>query len=383
VNTLKSAALLVVLLGVLYGVYVALNKADPAERADTAGGNSSPLIDFPQGGSPPTIGYDDPSFSSSGGRQTRGGTYPPQLDSGAMPPPTAPPITPTSSSSPLSRSTFETPAESPASPAAQSTSPPPPDTPAIGTAQPATETPISASPAIAAYALRRDLAEAEQLVAEAKYRAALAKLTPHYAHTELPPEQRALLFQWLDSLAGKVIYSREHCIVPAHQVRKGETLFDVAKQYNVEYRLLQNINSSDVHDPLILVPSTELKVVPGPFRADVNLSTREITLLVGDLYAGRFPFMIGDQPPQPGDFRIIDKRSQQKSYNGLDGRVIPANDPNNPYGGWWISLGGEVAIHGSPATPGAKTLGCIALSPQDSKDVYGILSIGSDVKIHR
>jgi lipoprotein-anchoring transpeptidase ErfK/SrfK len=44
-----------------------------------------------------------------------------------------------------------------------------------------------------------------------------------------------------------------------------------------------------------------------------------------------------------------------------------------------------VAIHGSPltATPSGKTLGCISLSPQDAEDVYGILSVGSEVKIHR
>ena len=33
--------------------------------------------------------------------------------------------------------------------------------------------------------------------------------------------------------------------------------------------------------------------------------------------------------------------------------------------------------------PGDKTLGCISLSPQDAQDVYGILSIGSEVKIRR
>jgi len=220
-------------------------------------------------------------------------------------------------------------------------------------------------------------------VAEGKHRAALAKLTPHYAHTELPADQRAVLYSWLDALAGKVIYSREHLVTQAHHVRKGETLYDVAHQYNVEYRLLQNINSRDVSDPLILIPATELKVVPGPFRVDVDLTTGELTLLVNDLYAGRFPFSVGDQPPQPGDYRVVDKRSQQKTYVGFDGRMIPANDPANPYGGWWISLGGEVAIHGSPATPGNKTLGCISLSPQDAKDVYGIVSIGSEVKIRR
>src|SRR5438874_1168905 len=69
VNTLKSAALMVVLLGVLYGVYVALNKPDPPEQSDTMdGGNGSPLIEFNHSaGSSPSIGYDDPSFASSTG----------------------------------------------------------------------------------------------------------------------------------------------------------------------------------------------------------------------------------------------------------------------------------------------------------------------------
>jgi hypothetical protein len=398
VNTLKSAALLVVLLGVLYGVYVALNKPDPPEHAGNAPGEGgSPLIEYNRdsangsSGSASPAGYDDSNAASSSNRSVRGGAYPSQLDSGAMPPPTAvsasaPPLT---TSGGLARSTYESPAESPASPSATSAStvstagaaPQLELTPAApASAQAAAD---AASPALAAYALRRDLADAEQLVAEGKYRAALAKLSPHYSHTELPADQRAVLYSWLDALAGKVIYSREHLLAAAHQVRKGETLYDVAHQYNVEYRLLQNINSRDVSDPLILVPATELKVVPGPFRADVNLTTGELTLLVNELYAGRFPFTVGDQPPQPGEYRIVDKRSQQKTYVGFDGRMIPANDPANPYGGWWISLGGEVAIHGSPTTPGNKTLGCISLSPNDAKDVYGIVSIGSDVKIHR
>jgi hypothetical protein len=239
----------------------------------------------------------------------------------------------------------------------------------------------SSASALAGYDLRRDLTEAEQLIAENKFKTALAKLTPHYLNQDLASDQRTVLYSWLDALAAKVIYSREHLLAAAHPVRKGETLYDVAHQYNVEYRLLQNINSRDVSDPLILVPATELKVVPGPFRADVNLTTNEVTLLVGDLYAGRFPFSLGDQPPQPGDYKVIDKRSQQKTYVGFDGRMIPGNDPANPFGGWWISLGGEVAIHGSPSIPGDKTLGCISLSPQDAKDIYGILSIGSEVRI--
>src|SRR5262245_23116098 len=171
VNTLKSAALLVVLLGVLYGVYVALNKPDPPEHAGNAPGDGgSPLIEYNRdsatgsSGSASPVGYDDPNAAAS--RSVRGGAYPSQLDSGAMPPPTtvpgsAPPLT---TSGGLARSTYEAPADSPASrsaasPGAASTTSTAPQlelTPAASeTAQVAAD---AASPALAAYALRRDLA---------------------------------------------------------------------------------------------------------------------------------------------------------------------------------------------------------------------------------
>jgi hypothetical protein len=389
VNTIKSAALLVVLGVVLYGVYVVISKPEIVDHAQPAGGESGPpLIEWNAPGAlpsaPSSASYNAPARDdrwSQPPTSPGGGNSAPSLEPNPMPPPSsvaAPGLAATTNSSGLAQSAYEAPATSSSA------------TSSSGQSSAAEMTPVSpasavaaAAPSIAAYDLRRDMAEAEQLIAANRFKAALAKLTPHYFNPDLSADQRSVLISWLDPLAAKVIYSREHLLASAHTVRKGETLYDIAHQYNVEYRLLQNINSRDVSDPLILVPATELKVVPGPFHADVNLASGELTLVVGDLYAGRFPFTLGDQPPQPGEYKIIDKRSQQKSYLGFDGRMIPANDPNNPYGGWWISLGGEVAIHGSPSIPGDKTLGCVSLSPQDAQDVYGILSIGSEVKIRR
>ena len=387
-NTIKSAALLAVLVGVLYGVYVALSKPDVIDHAQPAGGESGPpLIEWnsqgplqsAQSSSSYTIPASNDRWSQQPAMTPPAGGYAPSLEPNPMPPPSsvgAPPLAPSTTRSGLQQNAYEASATPTAVPLNQATAP---DTSAVSPASAV----AAAAPSIAAYDLRRDIAEAEKLISENRFKSALAKLTPHYFNPDLAADQRSMLLSWLDPLAAKVIYSREHLLAPSHTVRKGETLYDIAHQYNVEYRLLQSINGREVSDPLILVPATELKVVPGPFHADVNLATGELTVLVGELYAGRFPFTIGDQPPQPGEFKIIDKRSQQKSYVGFDGRMIPANDPNNPFGGWWLSLGGEVAIHGSPAIPTDKTLGCISLSPQDAQDVYGILSIGSEVKIRR
>jgi len=401
VNTLKSAALVVVLLGVLYGVYVALSKPELAPGAnqspDAAGDVAAPLVEFgpapanaPQMAlpPPPLVHESGNSAASLSETSPRTGTYQPNLEAGSLPtstnvaPKSDPPLDPTASSGgELKRSAYEAPTTATPDPVSNATH-------SVGVTPLADSAAADLSPAsgssnVSAVALRRDWQEAEQLIANSKYKSALARLSPHYASGELPADQRAQLVAWLDALAAKVIYSPDHLVAEPHRVRKGEVLFDVAKQYNVSWMLLQSINHRQVSDPMALVPGTDLKIVPGPFRADVNIATSEMTLFVGDLYAGRFPFGLGDQPPPPGQYKVVDKQQEQRSYYGLDGRIIPANDSANPYGGWWISLGGEVCIHGSPLTQAPRTLGCISLSPQDAKDVYSILSMGSEVTIRR
>jgi lipoprotein-anchoring transpeptidase ErfK/SrfK len=232
---------------------------------------------------------------------------------------------------------------------------------------------------------------AEQLVADGKFRDALLTLSPYYAHPDLAAAEQAQLMPWLDALAAKVIYSREHLLAAPYEVRRNETLPDIAQKLQVPWMLLHSINREVVNDPQILVPGTQLKVVPGPFRADVSLTASEITLFLGEMYAGRFPFALGNEAPQPGGYRVQDKLTN-RTYYAADGRTIPANDPGNPYGGAWIDLGHEVSIHGSPISSAAAqpagsttaaTLGCISLSPQDARDVFGILSVGSEVTIRR
>jgi hypothetical protein len=165
-------------------------------------------------------------------------------------------------------------------------------------------------------------------------------------------------------------------------VRGRETLFDVAERLRVPAELLATING--VSDPRILLPGTELKVVPGPMRAEIALERGELTLFVGELYAGRFPISLGNEPPQPGEFSVQNK-ALDRTYVGPDGRTIPANDPANPYGQCWIDLGASACIHGSSlsAAPGTQSLGCISLSPQDARDVYAMLVPGSTVLVRR
>jgi lipoprotein-anchoring transpeptidase ErfK/SrfK len=209
---------------------------------------------------------------------------------------------------------------------------------------------------------------------------ALLTLSLFYDDPALTIEQRTRLVDLLDPLAGKVIYSREHTMEPAHTVQPGETLQAIAQRVRVPAKLLQNING--IASPDNLAPGTQLKLIRGPFRAEVDLSKSELTLFLGKYYAGRFPISVGnDPPPQPGEFSVTDKQPGQEYFAPDNSRIAPLA-AENPYGQWWLGLDGGFALHGTPPSiPTHGGLGCVSLSTADAADVYGILSVGSKVTL--
>lgn len=223
--------------------------------------------------------------------------------------------------------------------------------------------------------------QAQQMLDEGRYHDSLATLSIFYRSQDLTPEEHRALIDLLDPLAARVIYSREHLVEPAYVVRHNESLNEIAQQYRVPMELLQKING--IENPEVLVPGTQLKVVTGPFRADVDLPSQELTLFLNSLYAGRFPITVGQDPtPVVGEFAVRQKQLD-RDYFSIDGHKIAAGDPANPFGNVWLDLGREVFIHGSPLGGADMRRGCISLSPRDADDVYGILSVGSTVRILR
>lgn len=209
---------------------------------------------------------------------------------------------------------------------------------------------------------------------------ALWSLSLFYGSPDLTNEERQQLQDWLDPLAAKVIYSREHLIEQGYQAQPGDTLETVSERYGVPWQLLANINGISGQGEL--PAGTELKVLRGPLRAEVDLSSSEMTLFAGKLYAGRFPLKIGqDQTLEPGEYRVLEKMEGRTYYAG-DGLTIPPGDANNPYGKVWLDLGNNLCIHGSPAAAGDQR-GCIGLESKDANDVFGILSKGSNISILR
>lgn len=225
--------------------------------------------------------------------------------------------------------------------------------------------------------------EALKLASDGKLREALSKMSVYYNHIELTREEQLDLIDLLDALAAEVIYSKRHLLESPFTVTAGETLEGIANRFHVSPEVLANINL--MGDSKVVLAGTQLKVLNGPFRADVNLTRGELTLFLGDLYAGRFPISIGADPaPSEGTYQIMDRR-RDRTYYGTNSQILPATDPHNPYGGYWMSLGQDLCIHGSPAvaSPELANAGCISLAPLDAREVYSLLTHGSQVHIHR
>ncbi len=229
--------------------------------------------------------------------------------------------------------------------------------------------------------------EAQKLLQNNQLAEALLVLSRWYGHPKLSQQQHQQLVALLDQLAGTVIYSRQHWLEPAHVVKPGETLQQIAQQYQVPWQLLAKING--VLPPYNLQPGETLKVVRGPFHAEVDLTRMQLTLFVdGGRYAGRFAIGLGEEiPPVPGEFTVVNK-VENPQYVPADSKQPPVEggSPQNPLGQRLIQLDQNLAIHGTndPSRIGrSAAVGCIALAPKDMADVFDILSVGSKIFIRR
>lgn len=422
-NNIKSGLTIAILLGILYGVYTTLSKPDPAlpegmTKADVEN-LAPPDIDFGEDVEtpksnlaipserpeppdlPPMMGEEpspaEPSPGDGVRTASRGGngslygdpnTDPPQTSDepseaggGGNQPVDPAPGNPGNEVAPPGN-TYGNPSENDVGLKNPHRGPSNPEIVDPGVTPSAYTAPTQDFAKIALHDYKRAMDSAKFAVDDRRFTDALGILSPFHNNQHLPEEQRKELHTWLDALAGIVIYSPEHHLEQAYLVQgTSHTLYDVANQYQVPVQLLQNINAGKVKDPRILVPGTELKVVPGPFRAEVDTKRGELTLFIGKLYAGRFACSINELKVQPGDY-IVHNKERDRDFFDVD-RTIAGKDPNNPYGGYWIDLGNDVCIHGSPLSLGgnAAPQGCIGLSSHDAADVFGILSKESAVLV--
>lgn len=410
-ETIKTAVVVVLLLAVLYGVFVVLNKPDLTPPPEAAGwnGETEAMLDVELGAPGTTDGLRSLASDHPAG-QSGQPTLAPMLADAPANLPQSPPgdMTPRISDAVEAEITVP-PVDQP------TTAGPPSDTqlasanvddddvrrlaPTVVDTPPATAVPSPAAETQGSiYAQTSNLASRGQAdfrsirafdnawnsataqLQKGQWAEALLTLSFFFHDPDINGEERQRLLDLLDPLAGKVIYSSEHTLEAPYEVRPGDRLDAIAQQCQVPLALLQNING--IAHPDAIQPGTQLKVLRGPFRAEIDLKRSELVLFLGKYYAGRFAVSVGNDPtPQPTECQVLAKQAGRE-YVGQNGIRIPARTPGNPYGDIYLDLGNGICVHGSPDTiPAQAGVGCVSLSDDDVADVASILSIGSRVII--
>ncbi|MDR2346070.1 MAG: LysM peptidoglycan-binding domain-containing protein [Planctomycetaceae bacterium] len=125
-----------------------------------------------------------------------------------------------------------------------------------------------------------------------KMHIAFVQLSKFYDQSDLSGGERDYLASALDRIALELIYSSKyHVLEPAYVVKSGDTIESIAQKFSISPVLLSKINGLKLPENLVI--NSELKVVHGQFDAKINTARGELTLLLGGVYAGRFPVAIG------------------------------------------------------------------------------------------
>ena len=212
---------------------------------------------------------------------------------------------------------------------------------------------------------------------------ALMSLSAWYESPLLSWSDRERAQQLLDQLAGTVIYSNQSYVEPPHIIENGETFASIAQTHHIPAVFLARINGSDPSDALS--PGDTVKVLKGPFRAEINRQQGYLTLFLGRHYAGRFQARFGaDLPDGENTFEVASIETNQQF---VDSQARQPLDVQNTTGGKWIGLqddmrlgGDRVGIHVDMGDP---AVGCIGVSAVDIDDLSVILSIGSRITVMR
>jgi hypothetical protein len=399
VESLKPILLLLVLGGVGYSVYVALNHAPPPEPATTGPEWSKPPALDPGVGNRPIEATSQSSstspnsasaptnnpwqFGSAAGDSrampaSPAEKSPPLSNSGNISSPTAPfssgraknQITSPGGAPEITHAAGSDSASADHSPNLGTPNADAPNlgSPNVGSANSATPNSAptnSGANAEALYKYESSKRTALTLLKQGKLVEALRELSQWYGQTVVPSEDEPHMLELLSQLAGTVIYSREPWLEPHYEVRAGDSLESIAQQYQVPWQLLAKING--IQDPNSLMPGEKLKIVRGPFQARLNVTTGWLAVFADGLYAGRFKVESAGPLIKPDGSYPVAKFTDDSAGGG-----------QAPY----ISFGGDLHLRVFEDNP-PSGVAAVRISRQDMADVFDILSERSQVTILR
>jgi hypothetical protein len=124
-------------------------------------------------------------------------------------------------------------------------------------------------------------------------------------------------------------------------------------------------------------PGQELKVVPGPFAAVVDLTRNQLTLTVDGRYAGKFPISVAPGEAIGEGQWIVE---QKRPTTPTDRAIVLRKDPAAPI---TAAAAGPTLVISSVPTTTATVESIINVSAKDAEELSDILSVGSRIVTRR
>ena len=214
----------------------------------------------------------------------------------------------------------------------------------------------------------------------------------------LSPSDEAYVYGELVRIADALLFSRvtnaQDPLVDVHEAAPGDSLYAIARQYKITEGLLASINAMD--DPNRLRVGQRLKVLRGPFCAEISKTHHRMNVYLGDALVRTYRVGLGTNGGTPtGAWAVNSKLTNPDWTDPITHQHYLADDPDNPIGERWIGLEGLAGeavgkvgfgIHGTidPDSIGENmSMGCIRMFAEDVAEVYDLLvDRGSRVVVH-
>lgn len=250
------------------------------------------------------------------------------------------------------------------------------------------------------------LDKAAALIRSGDVVAARATLSAALRSRTLSPAEAGDVRGTLTVLSNGMIFGSE--VTPGdpftrlYEIKPGDALSRIANReaLKTNWRFLQRING--IADPSRIRVGQRIKVVQGPFHAEVDKRAHRVDLWLGEgddsVFIRSLPVGLGEFGSTPeGAFRVRrgGKMVNPSWTNPRTGERFAAADPNNPIGEFWIGLDGidphnlqeqGFGVHGTiePDSIGQdRSMGCVRLADDDIALLYEMLTEGNSVVLVR
>ena len=166
-----------------------------------------------------------------------------------------------------------------------------------------------------------------------------------------------------------------------HEVKSGDNLTRIAKQFGVQPGLLQAANQLK-NDKIF--PGQKLRIPKARWSLLINKDLNTLYLEADGTRIRSYPIATGkDRSTPEGTFKILNHLKNPTWY--YEGKVVPPGSPENPLGTRWMGFDrGGYGLHGTskPEEIGQfATLGCVRMLNEDIETLFEILPDGTEVTV--